>query len=84
MHFDIPGGHTLGIHRQKFFLDVLADAGLVLFEHLGLKFPFPVTGDRNFHITEAGAQGLAAVVIVAVECVLVFVVVLAAAQLEVL
>ena len=78
---DIAGGHPLGVHRQDFFLNVLADAGLILFQHLGLKFPLPVPGNRHFHIPKTGAKPLAAVAIAAVVCILVFVVVLAVAQL---
>ena len=43
MGLDVAGGHPFGVHGQDFLFDVLADAGLVLFQHLGLEFPFPIT-----------------------------------------
>lgn len=43
--FNIAGGHTLSVHGQDFLLNVLADTGLVLFQHLGLKFPLPDSGN---------------------------------------
>ena len=57
------------------------DAGLVLFQHLGLKFSLPISRNRHLHISKAGAQRFAAVAVAAVVCVLVLVVVLAVAQL---
>ena len=77
----VAGGHTFGVHGQDFFLNVLADAGLVLFQHLGLKFPLAVPGNRYRYISKAGAQRLIAVPVAAVICVLVLVVVFAVAQL---
>ena len=47
--FDVTGGHTLSIHGQDFLLDVLTDAGLVLIQHLSLKFTLSVMGDRHVH-----------------------------------
>jgi hypothetical protein len=52
---------TLGIHGQNLFLDLLAHAGLVLFQKLRFELPIPVTGYGDVHIAEAGAQSLAAV-----------------------
>ena len=72
--FNIAGSHDLGVHGQDFFLDVLTDAGLVLFQHLRLKFPLPVSENRHIHFTETGAQPLAAVAVAAVVCILVLVV----------
>ena len=70
-----------GVHGQDLLLYVLADAGLVLFQHLRLKFPLPVPVNRYRYISKAGAQRFAAVAIAAVVCVLVLVVVFAVAQL---
>ena len=78
--FNIAGGHTLGVHGQDFLLNVLADAGLVLFQHLGLKFSLPVPRNRHIHFAKAGTQPLAAVPVAAIVCVLVFIVVFAVAQ----
>ena len=78
--FNISSRHTLSIHRQNLFLNVLTDAGLVLFQHLRFKFALPVTGNRHIHIAKAGMQRLAAVTVTAVICVLVFVVIFAVAQ----
>ena len=80
MGLDISSGHPLGIHRQNLFLDVLTDAGLVLFQHLRLKLAFPVPGYGYFYIAKARTQRLTAVSIAAVIRVLIFVVILAAAQ----
>ena len=44
MGLNIAGGHTLGVHGQDFLLNVLTDAGLVLFQYLRLKFPFRSRG----------------------------------------
>ena len=77
----ISGTHTLSVHGLHFLLNVLADAGLVLFQHLGLKFPLLVSGYRHIHFTKAGAQHLAAVAVTAVVCGLVLVVVFAVAQI---
>ena len=75
VHFDISGGHTLGVHRQNLFFDVLTDTGLILFQKLRLKFALAVTRDGYFRIAKTGAQRLAAVTVSAVFSVLVFVVV---------
>ena len=53
------------------------NAGLILFQKLGLKLAFPISGHRNLHIAETGAKGLAAVAIAAVIRFFVFVIVLA-------
>ena len=79
MGLNIAGCHTLGVHGQDFLLNVLTDAGLVLFQYLRLKFPFPIPWDRYLHIPKAGTQGFAAVSIAAVVCVLALVVVFAIA-----
>ena len=81
MGLNISGGHPLGIHGQYLFLDVLADAGLVLFQHLRLKLAFPVPGHGYFHIAKARPQRLTAMSISAVIRVLIFIVILAVAQL---
>lgn len=35
---DVVGGHPIGAHGQDFLLNFLTDAGLVLFQCLGLEF----------------------------------------------
>lgn len=50
MSFDIRRRHSFGIHRQNLFLDVLADAGLVLLEQLRLKLALPIPRGADFHI----------------------------------
>ena len=80
MALNIAGGHALGVHGQDLFFNVLADAGLTLFQHLGFKFPFPVPGNRDFHVSKAGPKRLAAMTIPAVVCSLVLVVIFAVAQ----
>ena len=80
MGLNIRRGHAFGVHGQDLLLDVLTDAGLILLQELRLKLPLSVPRDRYLHIAEAGAQGLAAVSVPAVVCVLVFVVVPAVAQ----
>ena len=80
MGLNIRRGHAFGVHGQDLLLDVLTDAGLILLQELRLKLPLSVPRDRHLHIAEAGAQGLAAVSVPAVVCVLVFVVVPALAQ----
>ena len=81
MGLNISGGHPLGIHRQDLFLDILADAGLVLFQHLRLKLAFPVPRHGYFYVAKARTQRLTAVPIAAVIRVLIFIVILAVAQL---
>ena len=81
MGLNISRRHPLGVHGQDLLLYVLADAGLVLFQHLRLKFPLPVPGNRYRYISKAGAQRFAAVAVTAVVCVLVLIVVFAVAQL---
>ena len=80
MCLNISRRHALGVHGQDLFLDVLADAGLVLFQYLRLKLAFTVSGYRYFYIPKAGAQCLAAVAVAAVIRGLVAVVVPAVAQ----
>ena len=75
MGLNIAGCHPLDVHGQDFLLNVLTDAGLVLFQYLRLKFPLPIPGNRYLHITKAGAQGFAAVTVAAVVYVLALVVV---------
>ena len=77
MRFNVPGCHTLGIHGQDLLLDILAHAGLVLFQQLRLKFALTVPGDGHAHFSETGAQCFAAVSVPTVVRVLVPVVVLA-------
>ena len=43
MLLNIRSCHALGIHGQDLFLNVLADAGLVLFQKLRLKFSLSVS-----------------------------------------
>src|SRR5699024_6191209 len=81
MGLNIAGGYALGVHGQDLFLNVLADAGLTLFQHLGLKFPFSVPGHRDFHVSIAGPKRLASMTIPAVVCSLVLVVISAVAQI---
>ena len=66
---------------EDLFLNVLADAGLTLFQHLRLKLSFPVPGYRDFHVSKAGPKRLAAMTIPAVVCSLVLVVISAVAQI---
>jgi len=54
VRFDVTGGHAFGVHGQDLFLNVLADAGLVLFQHLRFKFTLPVPGNSNLNIPKAG------------------------------
>src|SRR5699024_4231027 len=81
MSLNIAGGHALGVHGQDLFLNVLADAGLTLFQHLRLKLPFPVPGNRDLHVSKACPERLAAMTIPAVVCSLVLVVISAVAQI---
>lgn len=81
MSLDISGGRSLGIHRQDLSLDVLADAGLVLFQHLRPNLGFPIPGRGYFYIAEACAQPFTAVPISAVIRVLIFASMLAVTQL---
>ena len=81
MSFNIAGSHTLGVHGQDFLLNVLADTGLVLFQHLGFKFPLSVSGNRHIHFAKAGTQPFATVAVAAVVCVFVLIIVSAVAQL---
>ena len=80
MGFNVPCGHAFGIHRKDLFLDVLADAGLVFLQELRLEFSLAVAGDRNLHVSEAGAQRFAAVSVSAVLRFLVLVIVFAVAE----
>lgn len=80
MGLDIAGGHALGVHGQNLLLNVLANAGLILFQHLGLKLTLSVSGNRHLHIPKADAQRFAIVAVAAVGCVFVFVVAFAVAQ----
>src|SRR5699024_4616491 len=81
MSLNIAGGHALGVHGQDLLLNVLADAGLALFQHLRLKLPFPVPGNRDLHVSKACPERLAAMTIPAVVCSLVLVVISAVAQI---
>lgn len=80
MRFDVTRGHALGVHGQNLFLNILTDTDLVLLQDLGLKFAFPITRYRHFHIAKAGPQCFAAVTVAAVVRVLIFVVILAVAK----
>lgn len=77
---NVAGRHSLGVHGENLLLDILADAGLVLLNKLGLKFPLAVTGDRNLNVAEAGAKILLAIPITVIVCALVPVVVLSVAE----
>ena len=81
MGLDVAGGHPFGVHGQDFLLNVLTDAGLVLFQYLGLEFSLAISRDRYFHIPKAGAQRFRAVAVSAVVRVFVPVVVFAVTQL---
>ena len=81
MRLNIAGGHALGVHGHDFLLNLLTDAGLVLFQNLGFKFSLAVSRNRHLHIAKTGAQRFAAVAVAAVVCIFVFVVELAVAQL---
>ena len=81
MRLNIAGGHALGVHGHDFLLNLLTDAGLVLFQNLGFKFSLAVSRNRHLHIAKTGAQRFAAVAVAAVVCIFVFVVVLAVAQI---
>src|SRR5699024_6157824 len=71
----------LGNPGECFFLDVLADAALTVFQDRGFKCPFPVPGNRDFHVSKACPERLAAMTIPAVVCSLVLVVISAVAQI---
>ena len=81
MFLDIRGCHALGIHGQDLFLNILADAGLVLFQKLWVEFSLSVSGYRHLYIAEAGTQRFAAVTVTAVVRVLILVVILRVAKL---
>ena len=81
MGFDISGTHPFSVHGKDLFFDILTDAGLILFQKLGFKFSFAIPGDSDFHITKAGTKGFAAVAVAAVIRFLIFVIVLAIAEL---
>ena len=81
MGLNIRHGHAFGVHGQDLLLDVLTDAGLVLFQKLRFKFTFPVTGNRNLDIAETGPQIFAAVAVPTVVRSLVFVVVFAVTKI---
>lgn len=77
MRLDVAGRHAFRIHGQDLLLDILTDAGLVLFQKLRFKFTFPVTGNRYLDIAETGPQIFAAVAVPAVVRSFVLVVVFA-------
>ena len=81
MRFNVTGGHAFGVHGQNLLLDVLADAGLIFPQHLGVKFALAIPRHRYLYIAKAGAQGFAAVPVPAVIRVLVLVVIPVVAQL---
>ena len=56
MGLNISGGHALDIHGQGFLLNILADTGLVLFQHLGLGLALAVSRNRHIHFSKAGTQ----------------------------
>lgn len=56
--FNVPHRHPLGVHGQDFLINVLADAGLVLLQHLRFKFTLAVSGNRHLHVAETGTQSL--------------------------
>lgn len=60
---------------------VLTGADLVLFQHMELKFPLPISKNRHTHISKAGAQRFVTVAVTAVICVFVLIIVSAVAQL---
>ena len=47
MRLDVAGRHAFRIHGQDLLLDILTDAGLVLFQKLQFKFTLPVTGTET-------------------------------------
>ena len=71
MRFNVTGGHAFGVHGQNLLLDVLADAGLIFPQHLGVKFALAIPRHRYLYIAKTGAQGFAAVPVPAVIRVLV-------------
>ena len=81
MRFNVTGGHVFGVHGQNLLLDVLADAGLIFPQHLGVKFALAIPRHRYLYIAKTGAQGFAAAPVPAVIRVLVLVVIPAVAQL---
>ena len=81
MRFNVTGGHAFGVHGQNLLLDVLADAGLIFPQHLGVKFALAIPRHRYLYIAKTGAQGFAAVPVPAVIRVLVLVVIPVVAQL---
>ena len=66
MRFNVTGGHVFGVHGQNLLLDVLADAGLIFPQHLGVKFALAIPRHRYLYIAKTGAQGFAAVPVPAV------------------
>ena len=81
MRLNVAGRHAFRIHGQDLLLDILTDAGLVLFQQLRFKFTLPVTGNRNLDIAETCPQIFAAVTVPAAVCSLVFVVVFAVTKI---
>ena len=77
IRLDIAGGHALGI---DLLLNILADAGLVLFQYLGFKFPFLIPRSQNFYIFEAGPKCFATVAVPFVIGILVLIVIFAAVR----
>ena len=81
MRLNVAGRHAFRIHGQDLLFDILTDAGLVLFQKLRFKLPFPVTENRNLDIAETGPQIFAAVAVPAVVRSFVLVVVFAVAKI---
>lgn len=84
MRFDIARRHPFRIHGQNLFLDIPADAGLMFFNRLRLKFTFSVSGNSYFYISETGSQHFLTVSVPAVIRLFVPIVVLAVANFTVI
>ena len=80
MRFNIARRHSLRIHGQNLFLDILTDAGLTFFYQLRLEFSFSVSGNIYFYISETGSQRFLAVSVAAVIRLFVPIVVLAVSK----
>lgn len=61
MSFCAADAHAFGVHGQDFFLNVPADAGLILFPYLRLEFALAIPRHGHFYVAKTRAQRLAAV-----------------------
>jgi hypothetical protein len=61
MDFYVAGGQALGVHGPVHFFDVLAHAGLILFQNLRLSLARSVWRDKDVCIPKTGTKSFAAV-----------------------